>query len=315
MNQYPKVSVVIPVHNCAATLEQTLTMLKQQDYQGETEIIAVDNNSKDGSDKIAQQMSNVILVYQTAIQNAAATRNKGIETATGEIIAFLDGDCIPEKDWIRQAVNIIEQTGVSRIGGRIGVKPISPESPVPALLDTLCCFNQEGAVKNCQSSMTANLIVKREVFDKVGNFNEDYFEMEDIEFGLRATNANFTVSYGKNCLVWHPPRMTVKEMFIKAKRNGKGTFILCNKNPKWSGKWGWKHSLRGLKTLLKPKQLYWDTLPFNPQKISLIKKIQIYFSLLLIMNLGEAVGYWETWFKTLFQKEENNVKNTNCVSL
>lgn len=303
MNELPKVSIVIPVHNCLANLEQTLLALKCQDYQGETEIIVVDNNSNDGSDEIAKQIPDIIVVYEKEIQNAAATRNRGIATAKGSIIAFLDGDCIPEKDWIKQAVNAIKQTGTYRIGGKIGVKPISPDSPVPALLDTLYSFNQEKLVNVHQAAMTRNLIVTREVFEKIGVFDNDFFEMEDIELGLRATKANIPINYVPECLVWHSPIMTSSEIFKKAKRNGKGTFILCNKNPQWSGRWGWKHPLRAIKTLITPRRLYWDTLPFDAQEITWNKKVKIYLGLWFLMNLGEAVGYFETWLNSLGKKQ------------
>lgn len=302
MNQYPDVSIIVPVYNCAATLEETLLSLKEQNYQGKTEIIVVDNNSNDNSDRIAKKITDIKVVYERNIQNAAATRNKGIQVSQGEVIAFIDSDCIAEKDWLEKAIKIMVTDKVDRIGGNIGVKPISSESSVPALLDALYSFSQKTVVQKYQSAMTGNFITKKEVFDRIGGFNNDYFEFEDIELGIRAAKANLSISYGEDCLVWHPPRRTAREMWKKAKRNGKGAFIHCQKNPQWSGKWGWKHPLRAIKTLITPKKLYWESLPFDSKTISWIKKLKLYFYLWSLMNLGEAVGYFETWLKSLITK-------------
>lgn len=317
MTDHLKVSIIVPVYNCADTLKETLLSLKNQDYKGETEIIAVDNNSTDGSDQIAKSIPNINVIYERDIQNAAATRNRGIMKATGEILAFIDSDCVAEKDWISQAVNILQRDQVDRVGGRIRVKPISSESSIPALLDTIYSFSQKTVVKNYESAMTGNFIAKREVFEKIGKFNNNYYEFEDIELGIRAAKANLSISYGKNCVVWHPPRTTRQEMWIKAKRNGKGAFIHCNKNHQWSGKFGWKHPLRAIKTLLTPKKLYWNHLIFDVNEISWKTKIQIYLNLWILMNLGEACGYFDTWLKSLVNKviEKQNVQDSNCCSL
>ena len=303
MSKYPKVSVVIPVHNCASTLGEILTKLKQQDYAEEIEIIVVDNNSKDNSDKVAQKFSNIIIIYQKDIQNAATTRNKGIEAATGEIIAFIDGDCIPEKDWIKQAVSNIINVGVDRVGGKIGVKPLSPDSSIYSLLDALFCFNQESTVNHLHSCMTGNLIVHRKVFEQIGVFNPDYFEMEDIEFGLRAASANISVAYAENCIVWHQPRMTLGEIWKKSKRNGKGTFTICQKNYQWAGKYGWKHPFRCIKIVLTPRSPHWNILQFDSKDLSFLKKFKIYLGSWIIINIGEAYGYFEAWIKFILQKK------------
>lgn len=303
MSKHPEVSIIVPVYNCAHTLEETLTLLKEQDYKGKIEIIVIDNNSKDDSNKIAQKIPNIIIGYQKNIQNAAATRNKGIEIARGEIIAFIDGDCIPAKDWIKQAVNTIENTGVDRIGGKIGVKPLSRQSSIYSLLDALFCFNQECVVNQMQSCMTGNLIVKRKVFDQIGIFNQDYFEMEDIEFGLRAANANISVAYSKDCIVWHQPRNTLQEIWEKSKRNGKGTFTICQKNSQWSGKYGWKHPLRCIKIIGTSRIPYWNILPFEAKEISGLMRFKIFLGSWIIINIGEAYGYFETWIKFTFQNK------------
>ncbi len=318
MNKCPKVSIIIPVYNCSDTLKETLLSLTNQDYQGEKEIIVVDNNSTDGSDEIAKQIPNTIVLYQRNIQNAAATRNRGIMQASGDIIAFIDSDCIAEKNWISQAFQIMDEKQVDRIGGKVVMKPIYSTSSISSLLDCLYSYCQKIVVNNHQSAMTCNFITKRGVLNKIGIFDHNLFEFEDIDLGKRAAKANFSISYGENCIVYHPPRTTIKEMWIKAKRNGKGAFMLCQKNIQWAGQLGWKHPFRVIKTLITPKKLYWNHLTFDAKEISWKKKTLIYLHLWMLMNLGEALGYLESWLKSFVVKsviKPENVENSNCCSL
>ena len=88
----PLVSVVVPVYNGEAFLRETLDSVFAQDYDP-IEVIVVDDGSTDGSARIAQSYSDVRYHWQ---ENAgpAAARNRGIEVAQGEFVAFVDSDDI-----------------------------------------------------------------------------------------------------------------------------------------------------------------------------------------------------------------------------
>ena len=305
-----KLSIVIPIYNCSSNIKTLFSSIKSQDVIPsnqitEIEVIAIDNNLSDNYLEISQNFTdipNLKIVNQKKIQGAAATRNKGIEMSTGDIIAFIDGDCIPERDWISQGIRAIQETGADRIGGKISAKPLSSHSSIYALIDALFCFDQESAVKYVNACMTGNLFVKRIVFEQIGLFNPDFTEMEDMEFGIRAAKAGISVAYADKAIVWHPPRKTFKEVWHKSKRNGKGTFILCEHNPKWAGKYGWKHPLRCIKILASLRKLNWKLLPFPSQQIFLSTKIKIYPMSWIVINIGEAYGYFRAWIKFIVKK-------------
>lgn len=100
------VSVIIPVYNGAALLEQSLRSVLAQSYK-ELQVIVIDDGSKDASyeicEKIAQKDSRVCLVRQ---KNAgvSAARNKGISLAEGEFVIFVDADDILPTDAVRALV-------------------------------------------------------------------------------------------------------------------------------------------------------------------------------------------------------------------
>jgi glycosyltransferase involved in cell wall biosynthesis len=294
------ISIITPIYNCSSNIINLVSALQSQDIDRTTEIIVVDNNSTDNSFEIAQQFShifNITVVNQSQIQSVAATRNKGIELATGDILAFIDGDCIPEPDWLRQGIQCMEENKVERVGGRINIRPLSSNSSTYSLIEALFCYDQESAVNSVGACMTPNLFVKHHVFNTVSKFNQNYAEWEDIEFGMRATRLGSTVAYADKAIVWHPPRQTFREMWHKSKRNGKGTFILCQQNPQWAGKYGWKHPLRTIKIMISLRKPNWNLLPFPYQQISLAQKIKIYLMSWIVINIGEAYGYLREWIK------------------
>ena len=94
MNNTPKVSVIIPVYNVEKYLQKCLDSVINQTYKN-LEIICVDDGSPDNSggilDAYAQNDSRIIVIHQ---ENAgvSAARNRGLDAATGEYIAFVDSD-------------------------------------------------------------------------------------------------------------------------------------------------------------------------------------------------------------------------------
>ena len=93
----PKISVIIPVYNCAKYLPMCLNSIIYQTYDN-LEIICINDGSKDNSGKILEQYKQKdtrIKVITQHNQGQSAARNKGIETATGDYISFIDGD-----DWV-----------------------------------------------------------------------------------------------------------------------------------------------------------------------------------------------------------------------
>jgi glycosyltransferase involved in cell wall biosynthesis len=97
------VSIIIPTYNGAKRIGKCLEALTQQDYQGEFEIIVVDDGSTDETEEVVQQYPQIRLIQQ---QNAgpASARNQGARVANGEILLLTDDDCVPMPDWISQMV-------------------------------------------------------------------------------------------------------------------------------------------------------------------------------------------------------------------
>ncbi len=119
-NSLPLVSIVVPLYNEEARLHVLCTALLAQTYKS-IEIILVDNNSTDGTFALAKDLAceQIKVVQELRLQNADAARNRGLEVAVGQIIAFTDGDCCPEATWIQRAIEHFNASNADLVAGQI----------------------------------------------------------------------------------------------------------------------------------------------------------------------------------------------------
>lgn len=109
--QDEKVSVIIPVYNVFAYLQESISSVIHQTYQ-HLEIIIVDDGSTDGSGDICDEfaaMDKRIKVLHTENRGLGAARNKGLEMMTGDIVAFLDSDDAFALDAVEKAVHAMKE--------------------------------------------------------------------------------------------------------------------------------------------------------------------------------------------------------------
>ena len=120
INKLLKVSIVIPAYNEGTNILACVNSLKGQDFpKGDYEIIVVDNNSTDNTLELIKKLSVIYTVEYK--KGPAAAKNAGISMAKGNIIAFIDGDCIATKNWLKNIVSGFENSAVGCVAG--GIRP------------------------------------------------------------------------------------------------------------------------------------------------------------------------------------------------
>lgn len=163
------ISVIIPAYNAKSTIIKTLTFLHQQDYNDEIEIIVV-NSSQDNIKEIIQSKFpdvNVIQLEKRAFTGDA--KNVGLKKARGNIIVFIDSDCIAEKNWLSTIKKLYTQ-GYKLVGGSIGnMNPGNIVSKAEYFLE-LIQLSPGSRARYVSLISTANCFFAREIFDKHGNF-------------------------------------------------------------------------------------------------------------------------------------------------
>ena len=192
------VSVIIPTRNCRTSLAATLEAILGQHLEGGFEVIVVDNGSEDGTAELAASFPSPVRVIGGPNRGPAAARNRGAAEAAGDLFAFTDGDCIPQPDWL--AAGVAACGSADLVQGR--VRPVlgAPFGP----FDRSIWVESELGLYE-----TANLFVRRRLFERVGGF-EAWFEAtadrpfgEDTWLGWRLRRAGARTAYCAEALVEH----------------------------------------------------------------------------------------------------------------
>jgi len=116
-----KISVIIITFNRAHMLKDTLSSLVQQ-VRLPDEVVVVDNNSTDDTKEVALGFSpelNIRYVFE-GTQGVAVARNTSIKNASGDILAFIDDDCVAEKEWLRYLeLPFLKDPSIGMVAGKI----------------------------------------------------------------------------------------------------------------------------------------------------------------------------------------------------
>jgi glycosyltransferase AglI len=238
-NGTPRLSVIVPVYNDPSGIRTTLESVTAQTYPAENyEVVAVDNGSTDGTREVIRAFAglyeNVHLVVEDDVQGSYAARNEGIEFASGEVIAFIDADMTVDEDWVASVLASHEEHGWEYMGCAIETY-VEGERTLGALYDHLLGgFPVERYMKEKGFTVTACLVVTREVFDEVGRFDERYTSQGDGEFGKRVREAGFVQHFEPEITMYHPTRTDLRAWLGKQVRIGRGAAQHRRFHPKYS---------------------------------------------------------------------------------
>ena len=157
----PRVSVIIPVRNRRTLLRRTLDALAAQTLT-DHEVIVVDDGSSDGSDEEAEHDADrgrPVRVVRSGGAGAVAARTAGVAAARGDVLAFTDSDCEPDRDWLRAGVAAID-AGADVVQGL--TRPTRLARPLER---TVWSTVDDGLYATC------NVFYRRDAFDAAGGFD------------------------------------------------------------------------------------------------------------------------------------------------
>lgn len=178
------VSVIMPVYNAAATLDQQLNALKTQVFDSHWEIVAVDNRSTDDSVTVIrqyqQQMPYLRLVQAGEKQTASYARNVGAREAKGDVFLFCDADDVVAPGWLAALAQALEQHDF--VASTIEVEVLNESKPWRSNPGNWATRRN---LRFLPFAAGALMALSREAFDRVGGFNEEAPIGEDIEISWR----------------------------------------------------------------------------------------------------------------------------------
>lgn len=184
----PLVSVVVPIYNAAANLEQTLRSLLAQSLTN-WELIAIDDGSSDDSVAIVSSLFGPdprVRLLQQSNSGVSIARNRGVAASRAPLIAFLDADDLWHPDKLRLHVEF--HSGESDLGVSFAkVEFLSPGGKPTGLVASHPHRALRPADFLCENptTTTSNWVLRREVVEAVGGFVEQMSYSEDLEWLLR----------------------------------------------------------------------------------------------------------------------------------
>ena len=213
----PKLSIVIPCYNQAASLDETLARLVFQTLpKDDFEVIVVDDGSSDATKAVVSSFAGPyrLRFFSQDHQGAAASRNLGAANALGELLLFLDADMIAEPDLLSEHLKCHAMREKTIVIGRrkawppaqkyLFSKVIDIDSNVPDSLD-------ESKSITYREAFTCNLSVKASDFWVLAGFDIHIHRWEDIDFAYRAHKRDFAFQYNPGALAYHNHPISFRE--------------------------------------------------------------------------------------------------------
>jgi GT2 family glycosyltransferase len=224
MKDRPTVSVIIPHFRDFEHLEICLTSLSAQTYPiGKVQVIVADNASPEGIEAVRAVAGSRAEVVLVEARGAGPARNGGVERAKGEILAFIDSDCVAEPQWLEEGVRALKDYDF--VGGHVKVlvKDEARMTPVEAW-ERVFAFDFKTYIEKKGFTGSGNLFCRRSLFQAVGGFRVGI--SEDYEWSKRAQSHGFRLGYAPRAVVGHPARRDWDELTRKWLRLNSETYGL-----------------------------------------------------------------------------------------
>ena len=206
------VSIIIPVFDDAAGLDITLRSLRQLPSSARFEVIVCSDGGPDAISRVASEYG-CREVRLPVNRGSYAARNAGLKAANGDAIAFLDADQTLSPSWLSAGLHALQQADY--VGGRVVI--VTGEQPdLWTRYEKARAFPVERYLAS-GFAPTANLFVRRSVFELVEPFVETLRSGGDYEFGQRVKAAGLVQSYAEDATTYHPARDR-KQQLAKQRR-------------------------------------------------------------------------------------------------
>lgn len=237
-----RVAIVMPVLNEERFLGRTLDQVYMQDFpMQQVEVVIADGGSTDHTREIAAEYRNrfgSLKILDNPRRLSSAGRNIGVRNTDAPYIMILDGHSyLPSKTIIRSMVDLFESTDADCL---CRPQPLDPPD-IGDLQRVVACCRASALGHNPSSDIysdfegtvdptSSGAMYRREVFEKIGYFDEDFDACEDVDFNFRVHMARLKAIISPRLKVHYYPRGTLTGLWRQMVRYGKGRFKFAHKH-------------------------------------------------------------------------------------
>lgn len=216
----PLVSIIIPCRNEADFISRCMDSLIAQDYpKNKVKILVIDGASTDGTRELIQsyvQKDNRIKLLDNSKKVTPVSMNIGIKNAEGDLITKSDAHTIYPPDYISKCVRYLEEYKADAVGGVTHNTPANNSLAAKAIVAVLSsplggggAFRRGGDKPEFVDTVFG-ICYRKEVFDRVGLFNEKLISSQDLDLNLRLTQAGGKILLAPDIkLTYYPKQKTL----------------------------------------------------------------------------------------------------------
>lgn len=207
------VSIIIPLKKINDYIKEETKYLLEQTYKNFEVVILPDSFSEEEIDLDIFRDKRIKIIETGAIP-PALKRSKGVENSNGEILAFLDDDTYPEKDWLKNSLRAMETKNINALGGPAITSPKDNFSKqISGLIYGSALMSGKHKARYIPDKVqyvndypSCNFIITKELYKRVGGFDGEYWPGEDTILCNNIMKANEKILYTPEALVYHHRR-------------------------------------------------------------------------------------------------------------
>jgi hypothetical protein len=211
---WPAVSVVMPVLNEQRHLADSVRRIMTQDYPGEMELVLAVGPSRDRTEEIARRLAaedpRVVVVANPTGLNIA------IRASQYSIIVRVDGHSLLPPDYVRAAVETMEETGADNVGGIMAAEGVTPFEQAVARAMTSrigvgnARFHTGGEAGEVETVYLGTF--RRSALERVGGYDETFTRAQDWEMNHRIRQTGGRIFFTPRMRVTYRPRPNLRAL-------------------------------------------------------------------------------------------------------
>ncbi len=213
LNKRPLVSIIIPLKKINDYIKEETEYILEQIYSN-FELIILPDKYSDEEINIELFKDSRIKIIETGEFPPAVKRAIGTEHSKGSILAFLDDDTYPEKDWLLNALRAMESVKINALGGpAVSSSKDNFSKQISGLIYSSSLMSGKHKARYIPDKVqyvndypSCNFIITRELYYRVGGFKSEYYPGEDTILCNNIIKANEKILYTPEALVYHHRR-------------------------------------------------------------------------------------------------------------
>lgn len=221
-------TIIIPMYNAGRRIDACLQALGRQTSSKECELLVVDDGSTDGNGDRLRQEGHTVLTQKN--QGPGSARNHGARNARGDILLFIDSDCVPREDWVAETLKPFSDPEVLSVA-------CAYRSLQTGLIPRFCQLEFEERYRRMMQRDRVDVAgshavaFRRGTFLDTGGFSPELIMNEDVDLSYRIAELGGKIHFNPHAIVYHEHRDSVRAYCNTKLGRGYWRMIVYHRHP------------------------------------------------------------------------------------